>query len=231
MSYSIAELARMIISDEKDILLLDTCALLDIIRVPDRDNITPNVISSATNVSARNDIWLVASEIVDTEWKNNIDDVCAGTRNAIRNLHKKACMFKGALDHSEITDNWIYNKSVASFNLEEELKRISSLLLNQIILISNDRECLAKASYRVVNTVAPASKGKDEYKDCMIIEHYLELCEQLRASGFSKDIVFVSSNKSDFGSPYDIKEPLNTEFTSVQLKYVADLKQAEREVA
>lgn len=231
MAYSIGELVTKIMSNEKDVVLLDTCSLLDIVRAPAREKIIPDLVSSAASFSTNNSVWLLASEIVNTEWQTNIDDVCMFSRNAIRDLHKKATLFKGALDHYPTTDTWTYDRPVTDFHLEENLRDLSSMLLGKLTFIENNNDCLARASNRVVNTIAPASKGKDEYKDCMIIEHYLELCSQLRNTGFSKNIVFVSSNKTDFGTPYNIKEPLQTEFTSVQLKYVSDLRQAENEIA
>jgi hypothetical protein len=230
MSYSINELVIEINKDKKPVVLHDTCSLLDIVRTPERDNIIPGIISSAIDFTSKSDIWLIASNIVNVEWNDNIDNVISGSRNAIRNLHKKASIFKGALDHAPIVDKWAYNKLFTSYELEEKLKDLSKSLLNNLTFIKEDADCLTRASIRVIKTIAPASKGKDEYKDCMIIEHYLELCRKLRDSGFSEQIVFVSSNKTDFGSPYDIKKPLDSEFSSVQLTYVSDLYQAAQAV-
>ena len=227
MPETICNIKRNILADPKPVILVDTCALLDIVRAPEREYIAPEIISCAPNYISSSSIWFVASEIVCTEWRSNITDVTTGTRNAIRSLHNKAKLFKTALDHSSIVEKWDYSKEFTTYKLEEELTSLSESLLSSLILIENDEDCLVKASLRVVNGTAPASKGKDEYKDCMIIEHYLKLTSLLRADGFSHPVIFVTSNKSDFGPPYKIKEPLSAEFSNICLQYAPDLFDAQ----
>lgn len=228
MSYSIDAVVNMILAHPKPVILFDTCALLDIVRSVDRDNISPEIISAASTLTSSNDNWLVSSEVVDTEWANNIEIVEAGTRNSVKNLHKRALLFKEALTHSTLTDKWMYPKSFTSYDLEKNLKSISNNLRKSLTLIESDATCIQRASNRVIQCIAPASKGKSEFKDCLIIEHYIELGNRLKASGFSNSIIFISSNKSDFGSPYDIREPIKTEFSKANIRYIGDIKSAIR---
>lgn len=224
MSDSIDTVVNSILANPKPVILFDTCALLDIVRSAIRDTISPEIISSATTLISSDDKWLVSSEVVDTEWKNNIETVETDTRNSVKNLHKRALMFKEAIEHSTTAEKWAYPNYFTSFDLEKNLKSISDNLRKSLTLIESDSACIQRASDRVIRCIAPASKGKSEYKDCLIIEHYIELGNRLKAGGFSNSIVFISSNTSDFGSPYDIKDPLKTEFSNANIQYIGDIK-------
>ncbi|HHU3404968.1 TPA: PIN domain-containing protein [Escherichia coli] len=226
MSYSIDAVVNMILANPKPVILFDTCALLDIVRSVDRDNISPEIISAASTLTSSDDNWLVSSKVVDTEWANNIEIVETATRNSVKNLHKRALAFKEALIHSTLADKLTYTKSFTSYDLEQNLKSISNDLRESLTLIESDVTCIQRASNRVIQCIAPASKGKSEYKDCLIIEHYIELGNRLKAAGFSNSIIFISSNKSDFGSPYDIREPIKTEFSNANITYIGDIKSA-----
>src|SRR5438874_2706953 len=57
---------------------------------------------------------------------------------------------------------------------------------------------LDACALRVVDDRPPASKGKSEYKDCEIVEHYLALAKALRAAGFAEPCILVSSNTRDY---------------------------------
>lgn len=228
MSYSIDAVVNRILANPKPVILFDTCALLDIVRSAVRDNISPEIISAASKLSSSDDNWLISSEVVDTEWENNIEIVETDTRNSVKNLHKRALVFKEALDHSTSPEKWTYPKHFTSYDLERNLKSISNELRESLILIESDSTCIQRASNRVIQCIAPASKGKSEFKDCLIVEHYIELGNRLKAGGFSNSIIFISSNKSDFGSPYDIREPIKTEFSNANIEYIGDIKSAIR---
>ncbi|NAW85469.1 PIN domain-containing protein [Photobacterium halotolerans] len=228
MPYSIGDVVNRILAKPKPVILFDTCALLDIVRSAIRDNISPEVISAASMLTSSDDNWLISSEVVNIEWGNNIDIVETETRNSVKNLHKRALVFKEALDHSTSPEKWTYPKHFTSYDLEKNLKSISNNLMESLTLIKSDAICTQRASNRVVQCIAPASKGKSEFKDCLIIEHYIELGNRLKAGGFSNSIIFISSNKSDFGSPYDIIEPIKTEFNDANIQYIGDIKSAIR---
>jgi hypothetical protein len=231
MCLSIVDTASKICQDIKPVLLLDTCALLDIVRTPVRENIPAEIVSSAIKlISTRQEVWLIACEVIDTEWKKHIDEVAISTANDIKNLHKRVKLFEDVVNCSPISPKWSYVKPVTSYDLEIELRKISVNFLNSLEFIKPDADCTVKASTRLINAVAPASKGKDEFKDCLIIEHYLKLSSQLRKMGFSEKIIFVSSNKNDFGNPYGLAPPLDSEFSIVGLDYVSNLHDAAKKV-
>jgi len=228
MKKTIDQWVTDILANPKPVILLDTCALLDIVRAPDREDILPAVISAASTLSSDNSKWLISSKTVSTEWNDNIDNVEIGVRNSLKNLHSRAIRYRDSVQHSPLPEKWKYNNEILDHQVEKKLRAISSKLLSATLLIEDDPECINRAYQRIINSIPPSSKGKSEMKDCSIIEHYIELGQKLKKGGFSKPIIFVSSNKNDFGSPYDTKEPIKTEFSTASIQYVSDLASVER---
>jgi hypothetical protein len=61
------------------------------------------------------------------------------------------------------------------------------------------------------------------------LEHHLELCRRLHASGFPDRRVFVSANRADFWEPKnkpDIHPDLEPELTAVGLEFFGTLEAA-----
>jgi len=58
-------------------------------------------------------------------------------------------------------------------------------------------------------------------KDCVIIEAYLETAHQLRAAGFSKPVVFASSNTKEYFEPNTRHLPMDiaSDLAAVQMDY------------
>jgi hypothetical protein len=75
----------------------------------------------------------------------------------------------------------------------------------------------------------PARKKGTGAKDSVIVEHAIELSNQLRVGGFAQPCVFVSSNTSDFASPSStaVHPHLAADFTAAQLSYAISLEHAE----
>ena len=108
---------------------------------------------------------------------------------------------------------------MAEIKLSEKLKTIAEDTFAQSLILDRDSECDRKAHDRVERDQAPAKRGKSESKDCLIVEHYIKLVKTLRESSFERKIVFVTSNKTDFGSPSAPNPPLDTQFSSHSITY------------
>ena len=226
MAVDITSIVNSILADPKPVIMFDTCALLDIIRCGSRDNISPEVITSAIELVNSSDKWLLACNVVEVEWNNNVSLVEEELVKQVNRTHKSALVFKGALDKTESLEKWVYQKSIVDYGLETELKKISKSLLDKIDIITEDPNCLSKASSRLINNLPPASKGKSEFKDCLIFEHCLEVGVKLKFAGFKNTVIFVSSNKSDFGKPFDSTSSLYSEFQNSKILYVGDIRTA-----
>lgn len=223
---NITDAATKIICNPAPLLLLDTCAVLDIMRAPFRAEIQGNVIPSAINLikaaqSNPRGLWLVASSLVCDEIYDSlaipkfelekvikdIDDIISGLNNAISIIGP----YKGI---SRFCDQ--------RFNLAEDLMRIASDIASEVIVIDISDDQRVAATHRVAQCKPPAKKG-GQLNDCLIIEHYLELCKQLRIMGFDNNCVFTSSNKNDYCRNGCLAPSLKIEFDAVQLNYSGDL--------
>ncbi len=116
---------------------------------------------------------------------------------------------------------------LARLKISEYLQNIVKEFHNHALILQRDDECDRKAHDRVECNHAPLTRGKSESKDCLIIEHYLKLVNNLRESSFSKNIVFITSNTTDFGKPQT--PPLDTQFDSNNIIYCNNFQWAIQE--
>ncbi|OQY58001.1 MAG: hypothetical protein B6245_14110 [Desulfobacteraceae bacterium 4572_88] len=221
------EIISDILNHPAPVIFLDTCIILDIIRALYREKIDIKIVVSAKELIIRSQaepagIWLLISEIVETEWNNNINSVVKELRSEIKKLRKNLFRLERILENL-FSGTPIPYPDIASYDLDVSLRNISEKLLKSSISFSNDMGCFAKSSLRVIRNEAPASKGKSEAKDCMIIEHYLKISRCLHENGFKEKRIFITSNKKDYGKPSDIRQPLKNEFENVGLAYVDNL--------
>jgi hypothetical protein len=235
MAENLLCVVNRILATPAPVLCLDTCALLDIIRVPIRfreDKISVNVITAAFNLIAKAstdkpDLWILILDLVEKEWLDNATYVHTDIEKHLNHLHYGLNHFSKVLDIVG-TDTAFYQTDLRSLNLEKKLYSLSEKLLKTAIIIENDDNCKIKAMDRVSINVAPAGskQGKNEAKDCMIIEHYLCLCKELRNQAFSEKCLFVSSNTQDYGHPQRLRSPLDVQFANVNLIFARDLAMA-----
>ena len=226
MKGSISDILKIVIDNPKPVIFIDTCALLDIVRAPIREDIPAENIAASIDLYNSKDIWLIASEIVTTEWNDNVAEVERTTLNTIKSLHKNLLIFKNSVKNSPTPKKWNYNYDITSFDIEKVLKQISSKLIGKLNIINIDADCNNKAAVRVIKGIAPSKKGKSEFKDCAIIEHYLELASRLKANSFKNKLIFITSNKNDYGTPFEIREPLEAEFSDNKILYVNSIMEA-----
>ncbi len=203
---------------------------MDIIRVLYREEVNKNIIKSAKDLILRSEertikIWMLTSEIVESEWHDNIDAVIRESISELKKTQKNLLRLESVLEDIFPGINISY-PDIMGYSLDTHLRNLSQNLLKYSISFSNDEKCLSKSTMRIIKNKAPASKGKSEAKDCMIIEHYLKISESLHENNFSEKCIFITSNTNDYGKPDKIKEPLKDEFDRVGLKYVHNLEWA-----
>ncbi len=77
-----------------------------------------------------------------------------------------------------------------------------------------------KAFDRVRLAKPPATKAKQSIKDCLIAESYLRLAATLRTGGFSRNMVFATSNTRDYQQDHASLHPvLRADFDSACLEF------------
>jgi hypothetical protein len=72
----------------------------------------------------------------------------------------------------------------------------------------------------------PASRAKQEFKDCEIFEEFLELASAIRRDGFEAPAVFVTPNSRDYGPPPDGHPRTASDLAALVAHYVANLSWA-----
>jgi hypothetical protein len=224
---TIETLSRVILASPAPVILLDTCSVLDIIRAGGRERCPPGLIPAAlemidTASKSAPGLWIVVAELVQSEWNDNCERVELETRKRINELDQNIKALTEVLRCLvSVLPEGVPNFS--RYAVESLLKRLAVNLLRAAKVLQEDDACSKLANRRAMKGWAPASKGKNSLKDCMIIEHYISLCRQLGEAGFGSKCVFVSSNVNDYGKGGRPLSPLDENFRAVGIEYATDL--------
>lgn len=191
---SITKIAQINENNESPILFWDTCALLDILRLPFRKT-SEKPLEQYENVNkliSENNLISVASELTVKELHHNLETVL---KEYDKNLNK---LQKDLENHEKylIKSNCI-NENILTFKLEEKgLKQYLFDLFNKIIentaFISEKNIFNKNAHFRVSHHMPPAYR-KGEYKDCYIWTTCLEL-----SNITEEKVLFFTTNTEDF---------------------------------
>jgi hypothetical protein len=229
---SIAAAEAQLRADDRPILFLDTCILLDVIRATYR--CLAGCIQSAADLhgmltAAPPQCALVVASIVSTEWGDNASTVRDEVRAHLVKIQDQARHFHDACNTLGIAVTF-GRPFYSGAGLADRLYDLSRLLLDCSLRLDPDAGCTSRGVARVV-TKTPPSKQGGEVKDCVIVEECLELTRQLRAHGFARKCVYCTSNKDDYGAPGSGLHPiLAAEFATAGLVFTANLPWAVHEV-
>ncbi len=224
MSKAISAVVGEILSSPAPVVLWDTCALLDIIRAVYRNDVDTRSVDRAHRLLLRvtanpREAWSLASEIVEQEFRRHESIVETRLETLLKALDSCASDLRRS---GRYTLNYSVTAPIAS-----SLHDLSVDLLSNTEIVALDPVCDRRAAFRMAAVVPPCrSRGSNSSADCRIIEHYLEIAKQLTAAGFPFRVVFVSSNKNDYGEPKNIKYVLGVEFAAAKLEYVKDAHSA-----
>jgi hypothetical protein len=220
MSKPLSTLVGEILSSPAPVILWDSCALLDVMRAAYRDHIDTRSVDRSQEFLSRatttpREIWSLASEIVEQEFRKNGNDVKAELSALLNSLD--ACA-------SDLRRSGRYTGDYsATAPLASSLHDLSADLLSNSNVVALDAVCDRRAAYRMAAVIPPCrSRGSNNNGDCRIIEHYLEIARQLSAASFRFRVIFVSSNKKDYGEPSNMKYILGVEFSDAKLDYAKD---------
>jgi hypothetical protein len=227
MPKSIFDLCREIAEDPAPVVMLDTCAVLDIIRAPIRANMRPDIVSAAEEIAARasarpRTAWVIATETVLGEWSDHYDTTTREVARQFRRVDTDIELIR-AVASQALPNPAFVPPAVAALGLETQLQQIAQSLVDVAEVLRTEQDAELRAGRRVQFGQPPSSKGKSEYKDCLIFEHYLTLSQCLQQAGFQEARFLVTSNVSDYGNPTAPDNPLAPEFAAAGLTYVTDL--------
>ncbi len=218
---AITDIVASIEKNNSAVLFLDTCAILDIVRALSRNNV--EAIQAAKKIIEEIDsdsvnCIIVLSSLIEGEYNENIESVKKELEAYFKNIADSS---KSFYDANKVFGN---DYNFCNFRTNPLTQQIISLAYQFIanstsILEENDLK--VAAYHRAVNNIAPASKGKPEPKDCLIVEECLEVCRQFKHAKKNVPLLFLSSNASDFCSTETkiLKQELIKEFQANGLQY------------
>jgi hypothetical protein len=221
---SINEVVNRLVASPAPVLFPDTCAFVDMIRVPFRSKsaaMTRRMLEAATHLLTRSqtlapDLWVIIPPFVCDEWTKHSRRTGEELQRYWFKLDTKIEIAHAAADAIGI----VLPSAVTYSNrgIERVLIQSASSFFKNALFLTEDSVCKERAYRRTIKNEPPARKGGG-LKDCVIIEHALELCSQLRAIGFSEKCVFLTSNTRDFCEPKSTapKAPLASQLNSVDL--------------
>jgi hypothetical protein len=227
MSEAVDLLAARIIAEPAPVVLPDTCSVLDIIRSAFRPGIQADVVEAAISLTGRaiqtpRSLWIVTPEQVVREWDDNSGNV-KGELTALIRLTEQHSIRLAEAAGMLLPSARLSRLTLGALKLDDRVFDVAEQFLNAAIVLKEHGDCISKAHARLVRRVAPSSAQKQEYKDCVVIEHCLALCHALRLGHFAEQLIFVTSNSADYGRVPALTPPLDTEFAGVGLQYVSNL--------
>lgn len=209
------------------VLCVDTCSILDLMRDPTRDTVLVRDRRAAIDLLSAGEsgaLVCLLAEQVAFELAANLPEVQRDAEQALATLKSQlnridevaiAYGSSGRADISHLDDHVVRALGVVNRWEEASIKATQSA------------EIAGRAFVRVNQARTPARKGKESMKDCVVIETYLDECTQLRSSGFSCPIVFLSSNTKEYlNETRNLKSDIAGEFAALGVEFASSFSAA-----
>jgi hypothetical protein len=218
---------QAIVTASVPVLCIDTCSILDIMRDPTRDTARPIDRQAAIDLVAAAEsgqLVCLAAEQVLIEFADhdqNIQD------EAKRNINK---LIEQVERLNKISAVYGVTTTTNMLHLDDHVSRSRSLVgrwLAQLDKIIPGPSTHTRAFARMNACRAPARRGKESSKDCLVYETYHEAIATLRGAGMVKPIVFLSSNTQDYrAGGSKIKPEIDSELTALNVAYAPTMSEA-----
>ena len=185
------------IARNKPIIFWDTCALLDILRIPllDRPQFNPQTLQAYEQIEswiATNRLVSVTSDIVVREFSEHADDI----DNALSAQEQKLKNDVKEQSHY-MTDAAKATRVASSIDLLDIRKRVIKLvkkIWKGTYILRGQDDFALKADYRVRNYIKP-SGGRESYKDCYLWICYISVLNKVNPT---EPTFFFTTNPADF---------------------------------
>lgn len=192
-----ASTSNHLINGNVPIIYWDTCALLDIIRIPlwDRkelDKKTLDQYKAFANWIADGSIVSVTSDLVVEEFSHNYDKIRKQLEDQTKNLINSIDELTGYMEN-------VVNATRIRTDLQQlEAYKVVTGVVERIwkntIVIRSQKKYMKNADYRIRNYVKP-SGGQESYKDCYIWVCFMELMNIIHPVA---QTYFFTVNTADF---------------------------------
>lgn len=187
---------NMEIPNDKLIVFWDTCALLDILRIPARENLNINDLLCYERIAdyiENNQLVSITSGLVINEFLDHYEE----EHNKL--LHIQTKLKQKIHDYADfmVSDKKIERivKAVDLLNIEHRLNTVLNRILKNTFILKEQNKYRDFADYRLRNKMAPAAR-KAEYKDCYIWGTFVSLVHALNP--ISPYVAFITVNSKDY---------------------------------
>lgn len=222
---------KNIATDDKPVLLIDTCSILDVMRDPTRETPRLHEHQAGLDLLAAAEggkLVGVVAEQVSLEFKEHDQPVQDEADRALKKLRDQ-------VEH--INQLSAIVGAPGSLNLThldghvERTREVVGRWLAQLVSYKPDNHVLEKAYARMNGNIAPSRRGKDSSKDCIVFETYLNFAELLRAEGLIAPIVFLSSNTRDYLSDGKVlSDEIANDLEKLKIMYAANMAMAKHQL-
>lgn len=183
---------------DKPLVFWDTCALVEIMRIPqmDREKFNIHTLEKYEEIAK----WIrdgklisVTSELVRTEFDKHFANEIKKIEDQTKRYQEEIKTLSAYMQNSKKQ-----NRVKTAIDLLECCKRCeatANTICKNTIAIKQEVVFMTAADYRVRNYEKP-SGGKESYKDCYLWATFLKLVSELHQT---KDTFFFTSNYKDFG--------------------------------
>ena len=193
--------ARANISNTRPIIFWDTCALLDILRLPFRQSIRGAEMLVRYEIIAesieRGVIASVTSSLVITELTNHYNQVYNELTRKENDAKNQMIRLADYMVSTKKKTRLIY--AVNLLNIESRLLSVLHRLLKNTIILKEQNVYRNFADYRLRYNMAPAER-KAEYKDCYIWGTFVTLIRNINPNTLS---LFFTTNTKDYKDDTD----------------------------
>lgn len=178
--------------ENKPIIFWDTCAILDILRIADREDM--NTFSNYQYILEKienKELISVTSGLVLFEYNNNVQDIEQEFRNKqtkVKETIRKYCEIQADEFSAQILNNIDNLDTITTFIT------FSEKLWSETHIIREQKQFQKFAHFRTKHKFAPAHK-KGEYKDCYIWGTCLQLAYR---KTIATPILFFTKNSDDY---------------------------------
>lgn len=208
-----------IVSANLPVLCVDTCSLLDIMRDPTRDDAKPAYHIAALKLielATQNKILCLLAQQVDVEFQTHDQSIQDDANAKIEKLRKQ-------IDRIDQLSAVYGSPGTTSLvHLDNHVQRARQELgrwLNSFHIVIPEPDIPMKAFTRMNACLAPAARGKDSSKDCLVYETYLHVWKELRNAKLSTPLVFLSSNTKEYYAGHTLNPHIANELTPLNVQY------------
>jgi hypothetical protein len=219
--------AKAIAASGKPVILIDTCSILDVMRDPTRETMRIHEHQAGLDLLAAAEdgrLACVVAHQVKVEFAEHDQSVQDEANRALKKLISQ-------IDRVNQLSAILGAPGALAFtHLDDHVARTRKLVgrwLTLLVTYKPESAVLEKAITRMNGNIAPARRGKESSKDCIIFETYLSFSGMLRAEGLTAPIVLLSSNTSEYVTEGSVlKAGIATDLAQFSIEYASNMAAA-----